>query len=307
MEDEIFNPYKKFSKNNEVQAKEETNVKKGLVELNLYDLVPFKNQPFKVYSNDEMKELKESIERIGLQNPIIVRRIENNQYEILAGHNRSRAFKELGREKIPAIIQNVDDDTAQMIMIDTNIVQRQSITVMERAKAYKLKDEIKKRKKYNIDRVEENLTEEEKELLAKEDAKQTYYRYLSLNNLIKEYQAKCDDESLSVRAGEQLSKLNEQQQRKIYEALGDSKITENKAEELKKLANTSDEFTVDIIKETFCGNKNTIKSSIKFTKKEMEKYFSNFKSIEEIKEYLISLLEEMDEKLEDSPYGEKYY
>ena len=54
-----------------------------------------KNQPFKVYSNDEMKELKESIERIGLQNPIIVRRLENNQYEILAGHNRVRAFKEL--------------------------------------------------------------------------------------------------------------------------------------------------------------------------------------------------------------------
>ena len=301
MGNEIFNPYKKFSKNNESQIKE------GFEELNLDNLVPFKNQPFKVYSNDEMKELKESIERIGLQNPIIVRRLENNQYEILAGHNRVRAFKELGKEKIPAIIQNVDDDTAQMIMIDTNIVQRQNLTTMERAKAYKLKEQIKKRKKFDIDKVEENLSDEEKIKLATEESRQTFYRYLSLNNLIPEYQAKCDDESLSVRAGEQFSKLNEQQQRKIYEALGDSKITENKAEELKKLANTSDEFTVDIIKETFSGNKNTIKSSIKFTKKEMEKYFSNFKSIEEIKEYLISLLEEIDEKSEDSPYGEKYY
>ena len=92
---------------------------------------------------------------------------------------------------------------------------------------------------------------------------------------------------------------------KIYEALGDSKITENKAEELRKLANTFDEFTVDIIKENFNGDKNTIKSSIKFTKKEMEKYFSDFKSIKEIKEYLIRLLEEIDEKSENSPYGEK--
>ena len=267
MGNEIFNQYKKFSKNDESQIKEEINVKKSFEEFNLDNLVPFKNQPFKVYSNDEMKELKDSIERIGLQNPIIVRRLENNKYEILAGHNRARAFKELGKEKIPAIIQDVDDDTAQMIMIDTNIVQRQNMTTMERAKAYKLKDEIKKRKRYDIDKVEENLSDEEKEQLASEESRQTFYRYLSLTNLIPEYQAKCDDDSLSVRAGEQLSKLNEQQQRKIYEALGDSKITENKAEELRKLANTFDEFTVDIIKENFNGDKNTIKSSIKFTNK----------------------------------------
>ena len=315
MGNEIFNPYKKFSKNDESQIKEEINVKKSFEEFNLDNLVPFKNQPFKVYSNDEMKELKDSIERIGLQNPIIVRRLENNKYEILAGHNRARAFKELGKEKIPAIIQDVDDDTAQMIMIDTNIVMKEGYFerhLNRMRSSYKKKhdflmDEIKKRKRYDIDKVEENLSDEEKEQLASEESRQTFYRYLSLTNLIPEYQAKCDDDSLSVRAGEQLSKLNEQQQRKIYEALGDSKITENKAEELRKLANTFDEFTVDIIKENFNGDKNTIKSSIKFTKKEMEKYFSDFKSIKEIKEYLIRLLEEIDEKSENSPYGEKYY
>lgn len=303
MENEIFNPYRRFSKSNEeiLEEKEENNVKVGFTELNLKDLVPFKNQPFNVYSNDEMKDLKESIERIGLQNAIIVRRLQNNQYEIVAGHNRARAFKELGREKIPAIIQDIDDDTAQMIMIDTNIVQRQNLTTMERAKAYKIKDEIKKRRRFDIDKVEENLSDEEKEKLASEEARQTFYRYLSLNNLIPEYQAKCDNGSLSAKAGEQLSKLNISQQRKIYEALGDSKITENKAQELKKLANTFDELTVDIIKENFNGNKSVIKSSIKFTKKEMEKYFSDFKSIEEIKEYIISLLVENNEKIEDSP------
>ena len=142
MEDNYFNPYKEFRQNNSVQVKTETKEKRGFEELNLDDLIPFKNQPFRLYSNDEMKDLKESIERIGLQHPIIVRKIDNGKYEILAGHNRARAFKELGKNTIPAIIQDVDDDTAQMIMVDTNIVQRQSITVMERAKAYKLKDEI---------------------------------------------------------------------------------------------------------------------------------------------------------------------
>ena len=76
----------------------------------------------------------------------------------------------------------------------------------------------------------------------------------------------------------------------------------------KKLAYASDVgCTNNIIKENFNGDKNTIKSSIKFTKKEMEKYFSDFKSIKEIKEYLIRLLDEIDEKSENSPYGEKYY
>lgn len=290
MGNDYFNPYKQFKRNNEVKTNEEIKEKEDFVELNLDDLVPFKNQPFRFYSDDEMKELKESIGRIGLQNPIIVRAIQDNKYEILAGHNRAKAFRELGRFKIPAIIREVDDDTAKMILIDTNIVQRQGMTVMERAKAYKLKDEIKKRKKYNIDKVEENLTEGEKELLAKEEARQTFYRYLSLNNLIPEYQAMCDNGSLPVKSGEQLSKLNEQQQRKVFEVLGNTKITENKAEDLKKLSRTIDDFSIDKIREIFSGNKNTIKSSIKFTKKEMEKYFSDFKSIEEIKEYIIELL-----------------
>lgn len=302
MTNEIINPFKKYSENNDVETKEEMKEKKNFIELNLDDLVPFKNQPFRLYSNEEMKELKESIERIGLQNPIIVRKIDNGKYEILAGHNRAKAYRELGKEIIPAIIQDVDDDTAQMILVDTNIVQRQSIGVMERAKAYKLKYEIKKRKKYDVDKVEENLTEEEKELLAKEEARQTYYRYLSLNNLIPEYQTKCDNGSLSVKAGEQLAKLNNEQQRNIFEVLGDVKITENKAEELKKLVNTSNEITIDKIKETFNGNKNMMKTSIRFTKKEIEKYFSNFKSIEEIKEHILSILEEKINKTTISPY-----
>lgn len=300
MGNEIFNPYKKFSKT-EIQNNEENNIKEGIIELNLEDLVSFKNQPFKAYSNEEMKELKESIERIGLQNSIIVRRIENDKYEILAGHNRVNAFRELGRNKIPAKIQEADDDTDQMIMIDTNIVQRQNLSIMEKAKAYKLKDEIKKRKRFDIDKVEKNLSNEEKEKLSSEEARQTFYRYLSLNNLIPEYQVKCDNGSLPVKAGEHLSKLNQKQQKKIYEALGDIKISEYKAIELKELANTSNEFSIDIIKENFYGNKNTIKSSIKFTQKEMEKYFSNFKSIEEIKEYVVSLLDEKVDKIEDSP------
>lgn len=304
MIDEILNPYKKYSKKNETEENKKQEIRINIL---IKNLVPFKSQPFNEYSEDEMKELKESIERIGLQNPVIVRPINDEKYEILAGHNRVQAFKELGKEQIPVVIKDVDDDTAQMIMIDTNIVQRQKLTPMERAKAYKLKDEIKKRRKYNIDKVDETLSEEEKRVLGESVAKQTYYRYLSLNNLIPEYQVKCDVGKLPIKAAEQLAKLNTEQQRKIYESLGESNISEKKAIELKEFATTTNDFSIENIKECFSGNKNINKSTIKFTKKEMERYFNGFTSIEEIKEYIISFLEEKNEKMEESTMRENYY
>lgn len=104
----------------------------------------------------------------------------------------------------------------------------------------KLKEE-RNRRKYNIDKVEETLSEEE---------------------------------------------------RKIYESLGDSNISEKKAIELKELATTINDFSIENIKECFSGNKNIIKSTIKFTKKEMERYFNGYTSVEEMKEYIINLLNE---------------
>ena len=162
-----FNPYEKYD-DETTQTTE--NEKNKVIEIELNMLIPFKKQ---------MNELKESIMRIGLQNAIIARKTDNEKYEILSGHNRVSAFKQLGYKTIPCKIVDVDDDTAEMILIDTNIVQRFNLSVMERAKAYKRKDEIKKRKKYNIDKVSENLSDEEKAILNSTEAKQTYYRYLS--------------------------------------------------------------------------------------------------------------------------------
>ena len=79
-----------------------------IIELEIIKLIYYKNQPFKPYTKDELQNLIESIERIGLQNPIIVRKKENGYYEILAGHNRVAAYKEMGREKIEARIYELE-------------------------------------------------------------------------------------------------------------------------------------------------------------------------------------------------------
>lgn len=268
----------------------------GVIKISIEKLIPFKNQSFLEYTLDEMQNLKESIERIGLQNPIIVRAISGDQYEILAGHNRVKAFKELGREFIPARVVDVDDDVAQMIMIDTNIVQRIFLKPMDRAKAYKIKDELKKRLKFSNIETDKYLTEEEKEILESSEAKRTYYRYLSLNNLIPEYQNMCDSGHLNIKTGEQISRLNKEQQKKVLSALGQTKINEMKAVGIKKLFKENKETTIEDIKEYVSGNKKVLKSSVKFTKKEMEKYFSNCNSTEEIKEIIIELLNEKYKK-----------
>ena len=154
-----------------------------IVELNLNELDYYKNQPFKEYNQDEMNNLKESIERIGLQNAIVVRKKENDRYEILSGNNRVRVFKELNKESIPARVVECNDDKAELIMIDSNIVQRNELSVMERAKAYKLKQELMKKVKLNKDEI---FNKEEQELLNQTESQRTFFRYISLNNLIEE-------------------------------------------------------------------------------------------------------------------------
>lgn len=193
-----------------------------IVELNLNELDYYKNQPFKEYNQDEMNNLKESIERIGLQNAIVVRKKENDRYEILSGNNRVRVFKELNKETIPARIVECDDDKAELIMIDSNIVQRNELSVMERAKAYKLKQELMKKVKFNKDEI---FNKEEQELLNQTESRRIFFRYISLNNLIEEYQNMCDKKTLSVEAGETLSTLPASVQKDMLSVIESKKIT----------------------------------------------------------------------------------
>ena len=274
--------------------------KKIAVELKIEDLIPSKKNIFHKYTNEERKNLKESIERIGLQNPIIVRKIKdsiNNKYEILSGENRTEVFKELGKETIPAFIVEADDDTAELILIDSNIVQRQKMSVMERAKIYNQKYIIEKRKKYDKDTIEENLTPEEQELLNQNIARQTYYRYLSLNDLIPELQEMCDKEEIQVKVGEQLSKIPKNNQKELLKYLENNKLNESKATKLKKLAlDTPEEFKEENISNIIYGNKSNTETrigAIKFSTNELQKYFSDCKTTEEVKEKLLKLLEKI--------------
>ena len=249
-----------------------------IVELNLNELDYYKKQPFKEYNQDEMNNLKESIERIGLQNAIIVRKKENDRYEILSGNNRVRVFKELNKETIPARSVECDDEKAELIMIDSNIVQRNELSVMERAKAYKLKQELMKKVKLNKDEI---FNKEEQELLNQTESQRTFFRYISLNNLIEEYQNMCDKKILSVEAGETLSTLPTRVQRDMLS------VIESK--------NNNVQFDINKIEEILNNKKEKEEKKtleVKFNDEELNKYFKGLENSKEIKDYLIELVKE---------------
>ena len=109
-----------------------------ITELNINKLDGFKNHPFKVVDDLDMKELEQSIINNGLLEPILVRPKDNNKYEIISGHRRVYALKEIGIEKVPCIIKELSNDQAVIEMVDSNI-RRENILPSEKAKAYKMK------------------------------------------------------------------------------------------------------------------------------------------------------------------------
>lgn len=267
-----------------------------IVELNLNELDYYKKQPFKEYNQDEMNNLKESIERIGLQNAIVVRKKENDRYEILSGNNRVRVFKELNKETIPARIVECDDDKAELIMIDSNIVQRNELSVMERAKAYKLKQELMKKVKFNKDEI---FNKEEQELLNQTESRRIFFRYISLNNLIEEYQNMCDKKTLSVEAGETLSTLPASVQKDMLSVIESKKITLPLIKKVKQSYQESEnnnvQFDINKIEEILNNKKEKEEKKtleIKFNNEELNKYFKGLENSKEIKDYLIELVKE---------------
>ena len=289
---------KKIEVKEEVQEIKNVNEenKYKIVELNLNELDYYKNQPFKEYNQDEMNNLKESIERIGLQNAIVVRKKENNRYEVLSGNNRVRVFKELNKETIPARIVECDDDKAELIMIDSNIVQRNELSIMERAKAYKLKQELMKKVKLNKDEI---FNKEEQELLIQTESQRTFFRYISLNNLIEEYQNMCDKKILSIEAGETLSTLPASVQKDMLSIIESKKITLPLIKKVKQSYQESEnnnvQFDINKIEEILNNKKEKEKKrelEIKFNDEELNKYFNGLENSKEIKDYLIELVKE---------------
>lgn len=266
----------------------------------------YPNQPFKMYDEDKRKEMIESIKINGIMQPLIVRPIENGKYQILAGHNRRYCGREAGMKKFECIVkENLSDDEARIYLVDTNLCTREKISVMERAKAYRIKYDTYKRRKIETSIMEEiekdNIGIRGKFVKEEKSSNGSIQRYLRLTYLIPELQNFVDNGKITIQVGEKTSFLPNREQKILAEILAEEKVklTENT---IKKIRNEIDRYyeeveygylskeeMLDIIK----SKKETITNSITvtFSKEELERCFKGYKTEEKLKQYIMELAE----------------
>lgn len=223
------------------QERQEANLEK-VVELALTDLQDFTDHPFKVIVNDELKEMAAGIKRDGVQEPALVRPLPNGKYELIAGHRRKKASELANKETMPCIIRNLTDEQAAIIMVDSNLQQRQKILFSEKAFAYKMKLEAMKkqgaRTDLTSDQVGEKLTSVEKLSAKSPDSKSQIQRFIRLTELIKPLLDLVDSEDVAFSQAVELSFLTDQEQEWLYDSIGENACTPtlSQAQEMKRLS-----------------------------------------------------------------------
>ena len=202
----------------------------NIVYLPTEDLVDYSEHPYKVLDNDDMRELAKSIEEYGVLEPLIVRPLDDNQYEILSGHRRRMAAEIAGEKTVPAMIINQSDVDAAITVVDSNL-HRENILPSERAYAYRLKYEAQKCQGKRND-----LTSGTEFRKFDKSERQIRY-YIRLTNLIDVLLDKVDEGSISIKAGAELSYLNVLSQSMVNDYIEKElcTVSEAQAKQIKEL------------------------------------------------------------------------
>lgn len=235
------------------------------LELDIDTLHPFPNQPFHTYKEDEMDKMVESIQENGVISPIIVRPKENGTYEIISGHNRVEACRRAGITQIPSFIREVDDDTAVILMVDSNLRQREELSDMEKARAYELKMDALRRQGHRSDLSTSCQLGRKLDLGGKEknetagiigrlsdDSSRQVHRYIRLNHLIKSLQDAVEDKKIAFNPAVEISYLDPADQAIVQEIMEREETAPSlsQAQKLKKMAQDktiNDQRIVDVL------------------------------------------------------------
>ena len=256
----------------------------------LSELHTFKGHPFRVLDDEKMQETVESVKQYGVLMPGIVRPHPEGGYEVIAGHRRWRACELAGLTEMPVIIREMDDDTAVVLMVDTNI-QREDILPSEKARAYRMKYEAMKHQgskgeKYTADAIGE----------AAGDSGRTVQRYIRLSELAEELLDYVDENKIPMVAGEKLSYLKAGEQAWVVDAIGNSGIFPSKVQaELLKAGSEAGELTEGKVYAVLV-RKEEENVNVTISAKKIRNYFPVEYSKEQIEDVIYTLLEEWKQK-----------
>ena len=267
-------------------------------EITLTELHPFKDHPFHAVDDDKMQEMAESVTQYGVLVPGIVRPRPEGGYEIVAGHRRKRASELAGKETMPVIVRDMDDDEATIIMVDSNL-QREKILPSEKAFAYKMKLDAMKHQGQRRDLTCVPLAhkldkKKSREILSEQvgESQDQIRRYIRLTELVPRLLALVDKEKLPLRPAVEVSYLPLDEQELLYDVIEDKAFGPPSMEQAKKLREYSGrtELTTSLIIDILSDEK---PSSVKITlkKKRLNQYFPKDYTQQQMEEVIFSLLE----------------
>ncbi len=276
-----------------------------IVDIPLSELHPFKNHPFKIKDDDAMLETAESIKQHGILVPAIVRPREEGGYELISGHRRKRASEIAGKETLPVIIRNLDDDAATIIMVDSNI-QRENILPSERAFAYKLKLEaikhqgqrndltsgqVGQKSKYSIEKIADQVGESYKQI----------QRFIRLTELVPDLLDMVDVKKIAFNPAVELSYLKPREQVQLMEAMDMEQSTPSlsQAQRLKKFSQEG-KLTFDVMTAIMSEEKKSDLEKVTLSGDKLKKYFPKSYTPQQMEETIIKLLESWAHKRQQS-------
>ena len=265
-------------------------------EIPLAELHTFKDHPFHVVDDEKMREMAESVAQYGVLVPGIVRPRPEGGYELVAGHRRKRASELAGKETIPVIVRELDDDEATIIMVDSNL-QREKILPSEKAFAYRMKLEAMKHQGKRTDLTSERavLKSQARDILAQQAGEKSgmaITRYIALTKLTEPLLQDVDEEKISVScAADYLSALSKSQQQDLKLVMTSTGLlpTSKQMAELKELSR-SDGWNETKVQEILEEQRRpTVQITLR--KKCLSQYFPKEYTQQQMEEVILSLLE----------------
>lgn len=265
--------------------------------INIDLLIPFENHPFKKRNGIENEELKESVKENGLLQPIIVCPFSAGTYEIISGHRRVEACKELGIQTVPAIVREMSKDEAVIAMVDSNL-QREHLLPSEKAFAYKMKLEATKHQGKATSRQVVGKLESADKISESESGRQVQ-RYIRLTHLIPELLKLVDEERIAFTPAVELSYLPDNEQKILFEEIeyADATPSLSQAQRLRKFSEQGKLF-IDTIFAVLSEEKPNQKEQVKFKTEDIRKYFPKSYTSLDMQKTIITLLEKWQRQRE---------
>ncbi len=285
-----------------VSKKEVKRIGKNLSErvehIFIRDICSFPDHPFEVRNDDAMKETVQSVKDYGVIMPVIVRQTDEGCYEMISGHRRMRACELAGIDTIPAIIRDVDRDTAIIMMVDSNL-QRENILPSEKAKAYKMKLDAINRQGQRSDLTSAQLGQKLKGKISRSiiaenspDSSSQIQRFIRLNELSPPLQKLVDEQKMGLTPAVEISYLKPEEQALLVETIESEQATPSLSQakrmrDLSKLGKLNDDRMLDIMME----QKKPPTRNVVLNAEKLNKYFPKSYTNEQIEATIFKLLD----------------